>query len=178
MSALRSLLITACLSVSLSAGVARADCQAFLAPYFSHGQQGWSRVGFTYVSMQGNGLAGFATSSNYAPGHGMMVVSPSGYLDSRVRSSSARTPQIFSDRMNNTCSQSSQRFSNAGADSMDLVVGPDGQVWLISNTWGVTFHIANPTCTNEVLYGFGPPIGHYSLPALYIFRFFMTGEIT
>lgn len=173
MSVLRSGLVGACfLVVSLFAGSAKADCQAFLAPYFQYAQDPWLSVGFSYASMQGSGAVGYATSVQIGPGAGMLELNAEGNLDSRVSSWSYRTPQLFSDRMDNN-----QPFSINAADSMDLVVSPTGTVWLISNTWGVTATITNTVCANNVLYGWGPSIGHYGYDALYIFRFFNSGYI-
>ncbi|MFY0569740.1 hypothetical protein ACN28E_38750 [Archangium lansingense] len=173
MSVLRSGLVgVCCLVVSLFAGSAKANCQAFLAPYFQHAQGSWTSVGFSYVSMQGSGAVGYATSAQIGPGAGMLEVNAQGNLDSRVTSWSYRTRQLFSDRFNGT-----QPFSVNSADSMDLVVSPSGTVWLISNTWGVTATISNTVCANNVLYGWGPSIANYAYDALYIFRFFDSGYI-
>ncbi len=173
MSVLRSGVVGACfLGMSLFAGAAEANCQTFLAPYFQHAPGSGSAVGFSYVSMQGSGAVGYATSADFGPGYGMLELNAQGNLDTRASPWSYRTPQIYSDRFNGT-----QPFSVNAADSMDLVVSPTGTVWLISNTWGVTSTISNTTCANNVLYGWGPSIGHYTHDALYIFRFFNTGYI-
>ncbi|MFY0522018.1 hypothetical protein ACN28I_02010 [Archangium gephyra] len=174
MSVLRSGLVGACcLVVSLFAGAAKANCQAFLAPYFQHAQQSGAAVGFSYVSMQGSGAVGYATSSQLGPGQGMLKVNAQGNLDSQVSPWSYATTQLFSDRKS-----SNQPFTINSPDSMDLVVSPTGTVWLISNTWGVTATINNPVCVNNVLYGWGPSIGNYTHDALYIFRFFNTAFLT
>lgn len=173
MSELRSSLVAACCVVgALFAGTAEANCQTFLAPFFQHASQAESFVGFSYVSMQQSNVVGFAISDSGAPGKGMMRKNASGQLDSRNYASS-QTWQVFSDRRDSN----GQPFWNGAHDLADLVVAPDGDVWLISNTWGVTTFIDNPTCANGVLYGFGPPIGSYQIPALYVFSFFKTAEI-
>ncbi|WNG48422.1 hypothetical protein F0U60_33090 [Archangium minus] len=160
---------------SLLAGTAEANCQAFLSPFFQFvtGPDANRYVTYSYVSMQSNQLVGYSSSEGWTNWLGMMRKNPAGQLDSRVPFDSGPTLQLFSDRRGSN----DQPFWMGNADSMDLVVAPDGDVWLISNTWGVTTHIDNPTCANNVLYGFGAPIGNHTSPALYIFSFGITSQI-
>jgi hypothetical protein len=164
---------TVALMASLSAGTASANCQTFLAPYFSWAYQGSTKyVSFSYVSMQGDSRASFVNRS-FEQGGSLHLNSATGNLDSRFGTSIGYVPVLYSDRQ-----VSGQPFPITLADSNDVVVTPTGDVTIISNTWGATGYLTNMVCENDVMYGWGPPIGVSSTPALYVFQFTKMSEIT
>lgn len=172
LSTLRSSLAGACLlMVCLFAGSARADCQTFLAPYFAWVPGGTHAVGYTYVSMQGNGIASYA-STNWTVAGALQKDSTTGYLDSRANQWSG-VNVLYSDRQGTN----SQPFSISTPDNNDLVVSPTGDVWIISNTWNATVQLTGVVCENNMLRGWGSAVGSYSYPALYIFQFEKVSEI-
>jgi len=167
LSTLRSGLVGACtLMVCLFAGTAEANCQTFLAQYFNWAVQPPHRVTFTYFSMQGDGRASFVKTTWEISGS-MEYNHTTGNLET-----SGIVPVLYSDR-----EVSGQPFPITVADSSDILMTPAGNVTLFSNTWGSTVYLTNMVCENNLMYGWGTPIGVYSHPALYVFQFGMMSVI-
>ncbi|QSQ23639.1 hypothetical protein JY651_01235 [Pyxidicoccus parkwayensis] len=171
LSTLRSGLTGACLlMVCLFAGSASANCQTFLAPYFAWVPGGTHAVGYTYASMQGNGIASYA-STNWTTA-GALLKNSSGYLDSRINQWHG-VNVLYSDRQGTN----SQPFSTSTPDNNDLVVSPTGDVWIVSNTWNATVQLTGVVCENNMLRGWGTAVGSYSYPALYLIQFERVSDI-
>ena len=137
---------------------ARADCGDFPSSHFEWAKTAVDRaVEISITSQQDGNLATYVGASTLA-WDGIYYLSSQGYR-------SLNPPSLFSDRISGA-----QPFSIAAeaVDEIDVWLDPTGKLWIRNNRWGTWATVSNPTCTNNVLYGFGTRIGNSpGAPTLY-----------
>lgn len=86
--------------------------------------------------------------------------------------------QLFSDRVNLSCTGSSQPLSANSSETIEVFVS-SSEVWLHNLSWNYWIQVTSLSCANGVMFGFGTAIGsNGGLPALWILSFAKTTHIT
>lgn len=167
---LKTTLLLSAAMLALS-GNAHADCTTYVAGLISYASQSQpSRVQVSLTVKQGNGLSAsstpfYASSSEVGP-PGVAEIDWNG---SYLQGSTGKL--IFSDRFT-TGSITGNPYAIGSPEYFSIYVNASGHVWIYNQTWGFWTDFQGE-CLNNVLYGWGAPIGlnNGSDKAMYVISF-------
>jgi hypothetical protein len=164
---------TTILSLALLAlsGHACADCTTYVAGLISYATQSApARLQVSMTLKQGNGLS--AASTPFYASHsdvGPPNVAEIDWNGSYLQGSTGK--MLYSDRFS-TGNIYGSPFSITAPDAFSIYVNATGHVWVYNQTWGAWTDFQGE-CSNNVLYGWGAPIGQNngSDKAMYVISF-------
>jgi len=136
---------------------AQSACQQLISKVLARGNQATA----TIVLTQANRLSAYGAMDTLIP-VGAYLTNAYGHP----------SDLLYSDRL--TPGLKSQPFSVANGDPHDVWIALDGSsVHLRNRRFGNVAVVRAPVCAQDVLYGFGPPIGAYNggQQALYVLSF-------